>query len=89
MEQSACNYTMLDSLFTKKGKVDGAIVQDQLTGENIMVRAKKVVNATGPWVDEIRENEIIRKRENFATYKRGSYCYRPILLFPLEASYLF
>ena len=30
-------------------------VQDQLTGETYQVKAKKVVNAAGPWVDEVRK----------------------------------
>ena len=30
-------------------------VEDQLTGEVYVVMAKKVVNATGPWVDDIRK----------------------------------
>lgn len=30
-------------------------VQDQLTGETYTVKAKKVVNAAGPWVDEVRK----------------------------------
>ncbi|MER1956586.1 MAG: FAD-dependent oxidoreductase [Solibacillus sp.] len=30
-------------------------VEDQLTGEVYVVMAKKVVNATGPWVDDVRK----------------------------------
>ncbi|MGN7478384.1 glycerol-3-phosphate dehydrogenase/oxidase [Solibacillus silvestris] len=30
-------------------------VEDQLTGEQYAVRAKRVVNAAGPWVDEVRK----------------------------------
>lgn len=30
-------------------------VEDQLTGEQFQIRAKKVVNAAGPWVDEVRK----------------------------------
>ncbi|MER2046857.1 MAG: FAD-dependent oxidoreductase [Solibacillus sp.] len=30
-------------------------VENQLTGEQFQIRAKKVVNAAGPWVDEVRK----------------------------------
>ncbi len=32
-------------------------VQDQFTGESYIVKAKKVVNAAGPWVDDVRKLE--------------------------------
>jgi glycerol-3-phosphate dehydrogenase len=51
----ACNYTKVMKLIYENGKVVGALVQDQLTGEKYEVRAKKIVNAAGPWVDSIRE----------------------------------
>lgn len=50
-----CNYTKVIKLCYENGKVAGALVQDQLTGEKYEVRAKLVVNAAGPWVDQIRE----------------------------------
>jgi glycerol-3-phosphate dehydrogenase len=34
------------------GKVDGAVVVDQETGERITVKAKAVINATGVWTEE-------------------------------------
>ncbi len=36
------------------GKVEGAVVHDSETGAAIDVRAKVVINATGPWSDEVR-----------------------------------
>src|SRR5690606_39337265 len=41
----------------RDGKVAGAEVVDTLTGESHRIYAKKVVNATGPWVDELREKD--------------------------------
>lgn len=45
-----------------KGRVRGAIVRDQLTGKTIPVRARAVVNATGPWIDATLRNrrELLR-----------------------------
>ncbi|HHW36284.1 MAG TPA: glycerol-3-phosphate dehydrogenase/oxidase [Bacillales bacterium] len=51
----ACNYTKVIKLNYENGKVVGALVEDQLTGEQYDIRAKLVVNASGPWVDEIRD----------------------------------
>lgn len=35
------------------GPVDGAVVHDAIGGHDLVVRARIVVNATGPWTDEI------------------------------------
>ncbi|KAI3653941.1 hypothetical protein MP228_001888 [Amoeboaphelidium protococcarum] len=37
------------------GKVSGAMVKDEFTGKEWAIRAKGVVNATGPYVDAIRQ----------------------------------
>lgn len=37
------------------GLINGVIAKDQLTQREILVRAKIVVNATGPWVESIRD----------------------------------
>ncbi|MFB5651542.1 glycerol-3-phosphate dehydrogenase/oxidase [Leptospira wolffii] len=44
----------LISFEKKKGKIVGGKIKDLLTGEVVSVKAKVVVNATGPWVDDIR-----------------------------------
>jgi glycerol-3-phosphate dehydrogenase len=53
----ALNYTKAETFLYEHGKVRGAVVIDQLTGERYEIRAKKVVNAAGPWVDEVREKD--------------------------------
>ncbi len=50
-------YTAVRSLERTAGRVVGAEVQDQLTGERAAIRASVVVNATGPWADRIRALE--------------------------------
>ena len=47
----AANYAKAENLLYRDGKVIGAEVLDTLTGGSYRIRAKKVVNATGPWVD--------------------------------------
>lgn len=36
------------------GRIEGVRVRDQLSGEETEVRARTVVNATGPWTDQVR-----------------------------------
>ncbi|WP_316569577.1 glycerol-3-phosphate dehydrogenase/oxidase [Neobacillus sp. YIM B06451] len=58
---TAINYAKADDLVTEGGKVVGVVVKDQLTGETYQVFAKKIINATGPWVDTIREKDRSKK----------------------------
>jgi glycerol-3-phosphate dehydrogenase len=41
----------------KNGKVVGAKVVNQLNGEVHEIYAKKIINATGPWVDALRDKD--------------------------------
>ena len=49
----ALNYIKANSFIYKKNSVSGAKVVDQLSGEVFDINAKYVVNAGGPWVDEL------------------------------------
>ena len=50
------NYTKVDHLlYDETGQVVGAHVVDRLTDTSYDVFAKVVVNAAGPWVDDVRE----------------------------------
>lgn len=48
------NYCSLDTLIVENECVCGGMVTDLLSGEEFTIRAKKVVNASGPWVDKVR-----------------------------------
>lgn len=53
---NAVNYAKVEQLlYGEDGKLVGARVQDRIGGGSYVVRARKVVNATGPWVDTLRE----------------------------------
>jgi glycerol-3-phosphate dehydrogenase len=59
---AACvNYVKAEKLLYENGKVVGVQAHDLLTGEKFHIRAKKIVNATGPWVDELREQDGSKK----------------------------
>ncbi|EFA82481.1 Glycerol-3-phosphate dehydrogenase [Heterostelium album PN500] len=49
------NYMQVASLLKEQQKVVGVVVEDRLTGKQYNVRAKSVVNATGPFADGIRK----------------------------------
>lgn len=56
------NYMKVEKLlYDEQGKVCGAAAADQLTGRIYEIKAKKVINAAGPWVDSIREKDGSRK----------------------------
>src|SRR5699024_618325 len=50
------NYVQaFEYIYDSKGKIKGVIVTDQINGDTHRIYAKKVVNACGPWVDDLRE----------------------------------
>ncbi|RMD99461.1 MAG: glycerol-3-phosphate dehydrogenase/oxidase, partial [Deltaproteobacteria bacterium] len=50
------NHTeLLDFSFDSEGKITGLVVQDRLSGEEWRIASRAVVNATGPWSDQIRK----------------------------------
>lgn len=52
----AINYAkVVDLIYNKENKLIGVIVEDQINGQKYKIFAKKIINATGPWVDELRE----------------------------------
>ncbi len=59
MEHGAlvANYVAVRALERAGGRVGGAHVEDLLTGEQGLIRARVVVNATGPWSDALRRLE--------------------------------
>ncbi|WP_420552028.1 glycerol-3-phosphate dehydrogenase/oxidase [Tenacibaculum aiptasiae] len=58
------NYTKANEFIYKNKRVVGAKVTDEFTNETYEIKAKYVVNAAGPWVDELRQinNSKIGKR---------------------------
>ena len=48
------NHVGVEQLISEGGRITGAEAVDALTGERVLVGARVVVNATGPWSDEVR-----------------------------------
>jgi glycerol-3-phosphate dehydrogenase len=57
----ALNYMKVTDLIYENGKVVGVQVEDQTNGTTDTIYAKKIVNATGPWVDTLREKDGSKK----------------------------
>ncbi len=53
----ALNYTKAEKLLHQDGRVSGILARSLLTGERGEIRAKQVVNATGPWLDRMAAQE--------------------------------
>ncbi len=51
------NYTKVHDFLYQDGKVVGVHTVDQINGQKYTIRAKKIINAAGPWVDTVREKD--------------------------------
>lgn len=66
---TALNYAKVEELLYENGRITGVVVKDQLSGEQYKVFAKKIINATGPWVDLIREKDGSKKGKSLILSK--------------------
>ncbi len=48
------NYAEVVGLVNEAGRLTGAVVKDSVSGGELPVRAAVIVNAAGPWVDNVR-----------------------------------
>jgi glycerol-3-phosphate dehydrogenase len=63
-----------------RGRVAGVKVRDLLTGRVATIGARVVVNATGPWIDQIRERLGIAERgRHIVRTTKGIHCLLPRL----------
>ncbi|ARJ51751.1 glycerol-3-phosphate dehydrogenase/oxidase [Staphylococcus lutrae] len=64
------NYVKVNNfLYDHKEKVNGVMVIDRLANETFEIRGKKVVNATGPWVDEVRSADYSKNNKQLRLTK--------------------
>ena len=82
------NYVKAESFIYENGKISGAILKDQETSKEYTVRAKKVINATGPWVDSLREKDGSRKGKRLQLTK-GVHIVLDQSVFPLKQAVYF
>jgi len=77
-----------DFIKDEKGKIAGIIGVDHLTNKPLKIKAKKVVAAGGPWVDELRKiNKSLSGKRLHLT--KGVHVVVPHKKFPLQQSVYF
>jgi glycerol-3-phosphate dehydrogenase len=64
---TALNYVRATGIVMENGRASGVEAVDRETGEIFTIRARNVVNASGPWTDELLPKE----------YNAGSHLIRP------------
>lgn len=69
-------------------KVNGIQARDVLTNEVFDIKAKKVINAAGPWVDEVRSGDYARNNKNLRLTK-GVHIVLDQSKFPLRQAVYF
>ncbi|SDE17788.1 homodimeric glycerol 3-phosphate dehydrogenase (quinone) [Bhargavaea beijingensis] len=75
-------------LYDKEGKVAGAFLRDRLDGSRIRVDADHVINAAGPWVDEVRSLDAFDNDKHLKLSK-GSHIVISQSRFPLRQAVYF
>ncbi|MGL4390669.1 MAG: glycerol-3-phosphate dehydrogenase/oxidase [Carnobacterium maltaromaticum] len=56
------NYVKVERfIYDVEGRVKGVYFHDELTGETGQIYAEKIINASGPWVDDLRELDDSKK----------------------------
>lgn len=84
----AVNYMKVERLIYKNTRLIGVKVVDQLNGVANSIYAKKIVNATGPWVDTIREKDHSKDRKTLFLTK-GVHIVLDQRRFPLKQAVYF
>jgi glycerol-3-phosphate dehydrogenase len=77
----AANYMRAESLIKKGGRVAGVVISDVESGEQLEIKSKSVINATGAWADRLR-NEV--NPEKRVRPLRGSHLVLPKNRLPVE-----
>ncbi|MDN6063279.1 MAG: glycerol-3-phosphate dehydrogenase/oxidase [Staphylococcus simulans] len=83
------NYTKsMNFTYNDNEKVNGIQVTDMLTDEAYTIHAKKVINASGPWVDEVRGADYSRNNKQLRLTK-GVHIVIDQSKFPLQQAVYF
>ena len=83
----ALNYAEVKSLKNHNDTVNGALVYDHILEKEVSVKARYVVNATGPWVDDVREHmDAVSKRSKGLQLTKGVHLVFPHEKLPVKQS---
>lgn len=73
----ARNHTRVLAVMVSGGKATGALLRDELSGLEERVESTWIINASGPWVDQICEKSDIRTPQRMIGGVRGSHIVLP------------
>ncbi len=82
------NYVKSDRFIYKNKKVIGIEATDGISGNSFHIRAKKVVNAAGPWVDDVRKKDYSLNNKQLRLSK-GVHIVLDQSVFPLKQAIYF
>lgn len=82
------NKSNTSTTFDRNEKVIGVKAEDKLTGKPLEIFAKKIINATGPWVDTLRKKDNSIKKK-YLHLTKGVHLVVPYERLPLHQSVYF
>lgn len=82
------NYMKAEDFIYENRRIIGVNVTDMLTGEPITINANTIVNAAGPWVDEVRGHDEISNSKKL-TLTKGVHIVVDQSNFPLQQAVYF
>ncbi|GGP06887.1 glycerol-3-phosphate dehydrogenase/oxidase [Oceanobacillus neutriphilus] len=84
----AVNYIKAVEFIYEDGKVVGVVAENQISKEKHKIYAKKIINAGGPWVDDVRELDGSKKGKTLHLTK-GVHLVFDESVFPLKQAVYF
>lgn len=82
------NYVTCTDLLAKGGKICGVACHDEVSGEDFKIYGDYVVNAAGPWVDQVRKfNKKVKETKLHLT--KGIHIVVPFEKLPVKQSVYF
>jgi glycerol-3-phosphate dehydrogenase len=82
------NYVKAEEFIYQNKQITGVRVNDMLSNQKLNIYAKKVVNAGGPWVDDIRKKDYSRNNKQLRLTK-GVHLVIDQSVFPLRQAVYF
>jgi len=83
------NYTEVVDYFYTNKKVSGVRIKDHISNKFYDLHAKKIVNATGPWVDEVRQMDDVRLKGKRLHLTKGVHIVVPYKKLPIKQAVYF
>jgi glycerol-3-phosphate dehydrogenase len=84
----ALNYVAANNFTVEDGRIRAVAAEDIFSGQSILIRATTVVNAAGPWVDELRKaNQSLEGKRLHLT--KGVHIVVPKARLPIQQAIYF